>query len=146
LMPDYSYFDGRPYRAPDPGHEDFRFDAWRTLSNPALDYAWWQADPWQVEQANRVLRFLASLGGRIPDNMKIDGTPASDAVNAPGLLAMAATAALAADRDVGQPFVQRLWDLPVPSGRLRYYDGLLTVLALLEVSGNFRVYGPPTSP
>jgi oligosaccharide reducing-end xylanase len=30
----------------------------------------------------------------------------------------------------------------MPTGRSRYYDGLLTMLALLEVSGNFRIYGP----
>jgi oligosaccharide reducing-end xylanase len=140
LMPDYSNFDGTPYVRF--GHEDFRYDAWRTLSNPALDWSWWRADPWQVEQSNRVLTFLASHGDRIPDRFKIDGTPVSTNYNTPGLIAMAATAALAADRSIGEPWVQRLWDLPMPVGRSRYYDGLLTMLALLEVSGNFRVYGP----
>lgn len=143
LMPDYSNFDGTPHRAPWPGHEDFRYDAWRTLSNPALDYAWWAADPWAVEQSNRVLRFLASFGAKLPDRFKLDGTPVSTDLDTPGLLAMAATAALAADREIGEPFVQRLWDLPVPKGRMRYYDGLLTMIALLEVSGNFRIYAPP---
>lgn len=140
LMPDYSNFDGTPYVRF--GHQDFLYDAWRTLSNPALDWSWWQADPWQVEQANRVLTFLASHGDKIPDRFKIDGTPVSTSYNTPGLMAMAATAALAADRSVGEPWVQRLWDMPMPKGRSRYYDGLLTMLALLEVSGNFRVYGP----
>ncbi len=142
LMPDYANFDGTPHIAPWPGHEDFRYDAWRTLCYPALDYEWWAADPREVAQSNRVLRFLASQGPRIPDRFKLDGTPVSTDVNTPGLIAMAAAAALAADRDVGQPFVQRLWDMPVPTGRMRYYDGLLTMLGLLEVSGNFRIYGP----
>lgn len=141
LMPDYSYFDGRPYVQD--GHEDFRYDAWRTLSNPALDYAWWRVDPWQVEQSNRVLRFLLSQGPNCPDLYKIDGTPVSKNVNSPGLIAMAATAALAADRAVGEPFVRQLWEQPMPVGRYRYYNGLLTMLALLQVSGNFRIYGPP---
>ncbi len=140
LMPDYANFNGTPRTAPWGHHEDFRYDAWRTLSNPALDFSWWAADRWEVTQSNRVLTFLASQGPNCPDRFKIDGTPVSTAVNTPGLVAMAATAALAADRGIGQPFVQRLWDLPVPSGRLRYYDGLLTMLALLEVSGNFRIY------
>ncbi len=140
LMPDYSNFDGTPYARF--GHEDFRYDAWRTLSNPALDWSWWAADSWQVEQSNRVLTFLASHGEKVPDRFKIDGTPVSANVNTPGLVAMAATAALAADREIGQPWVQRLWDMPMPKGRTRYYDGLLTMIALLEVSGNFRIYGP----
>ena len=145
LMPDYSHFDGRPFRARWPGTDDFRYDAWRTLSNPALDYAWWKADPWQVEQSNRVLRFLAKWGDKIPDRFKVDGTPVSEDLNTPGLIAMAATAALAADREVGEPFVQQLWNQKMPEGRHRYYDGLLTMLALLECSGNFKVYGPSSA-
>jgi oligosaccharide reducing-end xylanase len=142
LMPDYAEFDGTPRTMPWGNHDEFRYDAWRTLGNPALDWSWWRADSWQVEQSNRVLRFLASHGENVPDRYKIDGTPVSTDVNTPGLMAMAAVAALAADREVGQPWVQRLWDMPMPKGRLRYYDGLLTMLGLLQVSGHYRVYGP----
>ena len=140
LMPDYAHFDGRPYARN--GHEDFRYDAWRTLANPALDWSWWGADPWQVEQANRVLSFLASHGDRVPDLFTVDGKPLSQDVNAPGLIAMAAVAALAADRPIGEPWVRRLWELETPRGHYRYYNGLLTMLALLQVSGQFRIYGP----
>ena len=142
LMPDYANFDGTPRPAPWGNHEDFRYDAWRTLSNPALDWSWWRADPWQVAQSNRVLAFLASQGENLPDRFKIDGTPVSTEFNTPGLIAMAATAALAADRSIGEPWVRRLWAMPLPTGRYRYYDGLLTMLALLEVSGHFRIYAP----
>ena len=142
LMPDYSNFDGTPRKTPWGNHDDFRYDAWRTLGNPALDWSWWRADPWQVEQSNRVLKFLASHGDKIPDRFKIDGTPVSENYNTEGLMAMAAVAALAADREIGQPFVQYLWDMPMPTGRSRYYDGLLTMLALLQVSGHYRIHGP----
>jgi oligosaccharide reducing-end xylanase len=37
-------------------------------------------------------------------------------------------------------FVDALWDLQPPTGKWRYYDGLLYTLALLHVSGNFRIY------
>lgn len=145
LMPDYSNFDGTPRSGlHGGGHEHFQYDAWRTLSNPALDWSWWRIDPWQVEQSNRVLRFLASHGENTPDLYRLDGTPlVADTFNAPGLLAMAATAALAADREIGEPWVRKLWDLPMPTGRYRYYNGLLTMIALLQVSGNFRAYAPP---
>ena len=145
LMPDYSNFDGTPYKARWGNHDNFLYDAWRTLSNPALDYAWWAADSWQVEQSNRVLKFLASQGPNIPDRFTLEGKAISTAVNAEGLLAMAATAALAADREIGQPFVQRLWDMKMPEGRSRYYSGLLTMIGLLEVSGHYRIYGPPAA-
>lgn len=139
LMPDYAEFDGRP-RVQN-GHEHFQYDAWRTLANVALDWSWWRADPWQVEQSNRVLRFLGSHGPDYPNRYELDGTPLSKN-SSPGLQAMAAVAALAAERAIGAPFVARHWANPMPEGHGRYYDGLLVLLADLQVSGRFRVYGP----
>ena len=139
LMPDYADFDGTPHGTDD--HKDFRFDAWRTLSNIAVDYAWFAADSWQVEQSNRVLDFLASQGmDTYPNQYALDGSPLSSD-HSSGLVSMAAVAALAADREKGQPFVQALWDAQIPSGKWRYYDGMLYILGLLHVSGNFRIQG-----
>jgi oligosaccharide reducing-end xylanase len=140
LMPDYCGFDGRPYARR--GHEDFRYDAWRTLAYPAIDYSWFCPDPWVAERSNRVLRFLAAQGPPCPDLFRLDGTPISANTNAPGLLAMAATAGLAAEPGVARPFVARLWEMEVPSGRFRYYNGLLYMLALLEAGGRFRIIAP----
>ena len=138
LMPDYAHFDGTPYGTDD--HKDFRFDAWRTLSNVAVDYAWFAADPWQVEQSDRVLTFLASQGlDTYPNQFALDGTPLSSD-HSTGLVSMAAVAALAADPETGKPFVQELWEVQIPSGKWRYYDGMLYMLGMLHVSGNFRIY------
>ncbi|HLO28463.1 MAG TPA: glycosyl hydrolase family 8 [Anaerolineales bacterium] len=139
LMPDYANFDGTPYGADE--HKDFRFDAWRTLSNVAVDYAWFAADPWQVEQSNRVLGFLSSQGLNDYSNQyALDGTALSTD-HSTGLVSMAAVAALAADPQKGEPFVQALWDTQIPSGKWRYYDGMLYILGLLHVSGNFKIQG-----
>lgn len=140
LMPDFSEFDGKPHARR--GHEDFRFDAWRTLSNPALDYSWFAADPWEVEQSNRVLRFFSAPGRLNHDRFRIDGTPVGDDVDSAGLISMAATAGLAADSAVARPFVGKLWAMDIPSGHFRYYNGLLYMLALLETGGHFRIYAP----
>ncbi len=140
LMPDYANFDGTPYGTDD--HKDFRFDAWRTLSNVAVDYAWFAADPWQVEQSNRVLAFLASQGlDTYPNQFALNGTPLSSD-HSTGLVSMAAVAALAADPETGKPFVQELWEVQIPSGKWRYYDGMLYMLGMLHVSGNFNIYNP----
>ena len=139
LMPDYATFEGAPFVWH--GHEDFRFDAFRVLQNVALDWVWWKRDPWAREQSNRVLRFFATFGDALPNQMKLDGTPLSETPST-GLWAMAATAGMAADRDLAEPFVQRLWDLDPPSGKYRYYDGLLYYFGLLQVSGRFQVYAP----
>lgn len=141
LMPDYANFDGTPRDSVD--HADFRFDAWRTLTNVALDYAWHGADPWAVEQSNRVLSFLSSQGqGYYPNQYTLEGEPLSSN-HSTGLAAMAAGAALAADQELGEPFVLALWEMTIPSGKWRYYDGMLYFLALLYDSGNFRIYPPP---
>jgi oligosaccharide reducing-end xylanase len=107
-----------------------------------VDYAWFAADAWQIEQSNRVLNFLASHGiNSYPNQFTLDGTPLSSD-HSTGLVSMAAVAALAADREIGEPFVQALWDSQTPSGMWRYYDGMLYMLGLLHVSGRFRIYSP----
>ena len=140
LMPDYAHFTGQPYAQY--GHEDFRFDAWRTIANVAIDYAWFGRDPWQIEQTKRVLAFIAQQGPYSPNQFTVEGKPLSTD-SSPGLFAMAAVGALAADTPEAKLFVQRLWDMPIPSGQHRYYDGLLYYLALLQVSGRFQIHSPP---
>ncbi len=140
LMPDYAHFDGSPRLEDD--HKDFRFDAWRTISNVALDWAWNRADPWQVDQTDRVLSFLLTHFDDLPNQFAIDGTPLSNETS-PGLYAMAATGALATSNpELAKPFVQYLWDVELPEGKWRYYDGLMYFLGLLQVSGEFKIYPP----
>jgi oligosaccharide reducing-end xylanase len=55
---------------------------------------------------------------------------------------MNAVAALASTDEIKRAFVKELWDIPVPDGIYRYYDGLLYMLAMMQVSGNFRIYTP----
>jgi len=55
------------------------------------------------------------------------------------LISMTAVAALAASSETGKPLVQELWDTSSPSGKWRYYDGMLYMLGLLHVSGNFKI-------
>ncbi|MEJ1971058.1 MAG: glycosyl hydrolase family 8 [Lacunisphaera sp.] len=146
LMPEYAYFDGRPQRAfagPDKG--DFRYDAWRTLANVAIDHAWWGVDAWQVEQSDRVLRFLSSQGPAIPNQFTREGKPLSQDTSI-GLIAMAAVAGQASDAALARPFVQQLWDAPIPDGKWRYYNGMLYFLGLVQAGGRFQVFAPVTSP
>jgi oligosaccharide reducing-end xylanase len=144
LAPNYSEFDGKPVS--DDYNGAFRYDAFRVGANVGVDYAWFAADPWEVEQSNRLLKFFASQG--INDYVAeyaLTGEPVGGSHSA-GLVATNAVAALAADREIGEPFVQALWDQGVPTGQYRYYDGLLMILGLLQVSGNFRIYEPGTAP
>ena len=40
-------------------------------------------------------------------------------------------------------FVEALWVSSPPTGQWRYYDGLLYLMGLLHVSGEFRIYDAP---
>jgi oligosaccharide reducing-end xylanase len=139
LMPDYAGFDGAPTGSE---HKDFRFDAFRTISNIAVDHAWFGVDNWQHEQCNRQLEYFEKQGiDQYVNQYSLEGDPLSSD-RSTGLIAMNAVAALVATTDCAPKFVQALWDAPIPSGKWRYYDGLLYTLALLHVSGNFRIYPP----
>jgi len=139
LTPDYANFDGTPVDPWKGGHADFRFDAWRVAMNVGLDYAWFAKDPWQVNQSNRLLRFFQSEG-HYGNQYTLDGKKLS-VDHSPGLVAMNAVACLASTETFRTEPVEELWMLPVPHGLYRYYDGLLCMLGLLQVSGKFRIYG-----
>lgn len=140
LAPDYANFDGTP--RDDGGHGDFRFDAFRTISNVAVDYAWFAADERARALCDRLQAFFAARPNYV-NQYTLDGKPLSED-RSPGLIAMNAVAGLAAtDRERAGAFVDALWELQPPTGKWRYYDGLLFILALLHVSGNFRIYAPP---
>lgn len=142
LAPDYAHFDGRGINPWNGGTDDFQYDAWRVAMNVAVDYQWFKADEWAVEQSNRLLKFFHSQGMENYVSLyTLDGQKKNDSKN-PGLVAMNAVAALAATDDIRKEFVKELWEMEIPKGEGRYYDGLLYMLAMLQVSGNFKIYEP----
>lgn len=142
LTPNYAEYTGEPVVYGDYG-EFFYADAWRTAMQVAVDYSWFAADDWQVGQSNRLLQFFHAQGlNRYNSRFYIDGTPAAPHHRSLGLMAMNAVAALAADDPIRLDFVQAFWDAELNVGQYRYYDNLLYMLALLHLSGNFKVYPP----
>jgi len=140
LMPDYADFDGKPHGTDN--HKDFRFDAFRAGANVAVDYTWFAADPWQIEQSNRMLDFFYTEGiDSYVNQYSLDGEPLSTD-RSTGLIAMNGVAAMASTHPQRQEFIQAVWDASIPRGTWRYYDGLLYQMALLHLSGNFRIYPP----
>lgn len=142
LMPNYAQFDGAPMPWNNYG-EHFGADAWRCAMQVALDYAWFAADEWQIEQSNRLLRFFHQQGTRYyPSVYTLEGKPIEPRYNSVALVAMNATAALAATDAIRWDFVRAFWEAPLTKGRYRYYDNMLYMFALLQLSGNFRIYSP----
>ncbi len=112
--------------------------------NWAMDCAWFAKDPRQVELSDRLLDFFAKIGKVYPNTYQIDGTPTSTSSSS-GLIATNATVTMCATTPNAAQFVEALWRQPIPTGKWRYYDGMLYTFALLHLSGNFKIYPPSKS-
>ena len=141
LAPDYSTFSG----APTGSQRSFAFDAWRVAQNVAMDYAWFKADDFAVGYCNRLLAFFDKENATQPYGNKFDVDSGRQLGHdhSPGLVAMNAVCSLASNSTVAWDFVAELWSTPTPSGKYRYYDGMLYMLAWLQLSGQFRYYQSP---
>jgi oligosaccharide reducing-end xylanase len=141
LAPDYAQFDGKPYSTPwNPSAANFQYDAWRVAMNVAVDYVWFKKDDWAVAQSNRLLDFFMSVGLKTHGNVfTLDGKQLIND-HSLGLVSMNAVAALASTNENRKLFVEELWNADVPTGQYRYYDSVLYMLGMLQVSGNFRIY------
>ena len=139
LAPDYSEYSGAARN--EGNHGDFRFDAWRTAANIACDYAWWAKDDWAVTHANRLQSFFYDKGVESYGNQwTLDGKTEYSTDHSPGLVAMNATAGLAASDQKAWAFVEDFWNISPTTGTYRYYDGCLYMMGLLHCSGKFQVY------
>lgn len=138
LTPDYAEFDGRPHVHE--GHEDFRYDAFRTAVNWSVDQAWWGRNPAAAGLSQKLLGFFASQPTQpYPHLYTLDGKPLNSEPST-GLIASNAVAALLVEPPLARRFVDDLWALEPPSGQWRYYDGLLQFMALLHVTGRFKAW------
>ncbi len=146
LNPDYANFDGSAKEVSwSSGHGDFRFDAWRAVQNSCVDYAWWQKDSWPATTfAPKIQAFFKNQGlSSYGNQYTLSGSKLSSD-HSPGLVAMNAVTSLAQDATTAKAFVDELWNTSVPSGQYRYYDGMLYMLGMLHVSGNFKIWGAET--
>lgn len=139
LMPDYANFDGTPTGG---SHADFRYDAWRCIMNVAMDYSWFKKDDGQVALVNRIHNFFTSQG---VDSYGSEYSLVGRKLNSdhsPGLVACNATGALASNQTVAWDFIDDFFQIGIPSGKYRYYDGMLYFMNYLNLSGNYKIYKP----
>jgi oligosaccharide reducing-end xylanase len=143
LTPDYGNFDGTPW-GPTWRKEavDFRYDAWRTAMNWSMDWVWWQKDPRQIQLSNHLQSFFLKQGlTRYQSLYTLDGKLLGGGQTT-GLVAMNAIASTASNHPQKLEFVNALWEKPIPTGKYRYYDGMLYMFGLLHTSGQFRLWMP----
>ena len=108
--------------------------------NWSVDWSWWAKDARERELSDRLQAFFASKGMETYGSLYTLAGEQLSTARAPGLIATNAVASLAATNPRAKEFVKALWDLPIPSGKERYFDGTLYLLSMLHVSGRFRAW------
>ena len=142
LMPDYSEFDGTPKNIGT--HANFEFDAWRNIMNMGFDFAWFQKNKTSIQPLiDRQIDFFKDKPN-YPGLWTLDGTPRNTDHN-PGLVSCNAVGSLALEDAKVWPFVDELFELSIPSGQFRYYDGLLYMMSFMHLAGEFKIYKPNTN-
>ena len=149
LAPAYANFDGTPHANRFPQSAIFGYDSWRTASNWSVDWSWWRKAPQEQQLSDRVQAFFWKQGiskyGALYelDGKAFSGPNIESAASPPtGLVATNAVASLAATNPHAKDFVRALWDATVPSGQMRYYDGMLYLMSMMHCGGEFRIWRP----
>lgn len=150
LSAEYADYDGKPYTGDGEkfGRHDWYYsDAYRTIANIGLDYAWFGPYVWERETADRLQKFYSETAGGGLDGVYLtDGTPVSqNALHPTAVAAVNAQASLAADGPYAVEWVRRFWETPLRTGPRRYYDNCLYFFALLALSGKYRIWEPEVS-
>jgi oligosaccharide reducing-end xylanase len=138
-MPLRSYFDGTPV----PGASDFGPETYRALLNLVLDQIWTPGDAWGPTECSRVLSFFVDQGiGKYVGSYELDGTATTTMREVALVLVNGATAVpvpMSFPADSRRAFVEAVWEMPVPTGDVRYYQGMMQLFALLVLSGKMQV-------
>lgn len=124
---------------PLPGWDTFRHEAYRFEHNLALDGIW-ATGPSAAAESDRLLRFFLTRGIDTYGNaFTLDGMEL-EATRDGALIAMNGAVAVLSTLPERTQFVQAVWDLTTTTGSVRYFPGMLELLALLVLSGRFQVY------
>jgi oligosaccharide reducing-end xylanase len=137
FMPVRAGLDGTPLA----GWASFLSECYRAQINVVIDQIWSGGDAWNVTESNQLLAFFTGQGintyGR---TFSLDGTMVLDASHDPALVAANGIAALASTNTDRTSYVNAVWNMDFPTGDARYFSGLLQMVGLLILSGQFQVY------
>ena len=150
LAPDYANFDGTPHVTRFSQSGNFGYDAWRVASNWSVDWSWWHKASAEQTLSDHLQKFFESEGidsyGPVYtlDGKPLGSTPHLTHEDHPeGLVGTNAVAGLAGtDQARARRFTEALWNTKTPSGQSRYYDGMLYLMSLMHLSGEFRILTP----
>ena len=147
LFSDYNNFDGTPHAVNFNSHAtQYMYDAMRCAMNFGMDYYLFGVDAdRETEMAKRIIDFFEKDGyqharfdwdGSNPQESYTTGEKGANAV---------ATYALMNESGYEDKIKKNLkmaWDEKFMTGQYRYYDGLVHYLAMLHLTGNFKIWKP----
>ena len=146
LFPDYSQFDGTPYRPSWASTYDtqwYKYDAIRCAMNVGMDYHWFASDSRQPEMMKNLLTFFKNdnyaHGYFTVDGSQSEGSYSEGQRGANGVGVFALPES---ESSLAGEYVKALWNTNPPSGQWRYYNGMVYFLSMLNASGNFKIYKP----
>lgn len=137
LVPARSDFDGNP----DEEFPLFMPEAYRFYINVVLDFIWFSRDDeWHVSNSNRVLQFFTSQGVDDYGTAYTTDGMVQNPDREPALVLVNGITAGAASMPGRKEFMEEVWNYEIPAGRNVYYQGLMKLLGLLILGGQYRVY------
>jgi oligosaccharide reducing-end xylanase len=123
------------------GSDLFQSEGYRAQMAMALDQIWTGGDGWNEGEADKLLAFFTGQGPNYGMTFTVGGTtvnpqhdPALVATN--GISAAIATMTPAPQRAA---FVDAVWNMPIPTGMNRYFNGLMYLVSLLVLGGHMQV-------
>ncbi len=148
LFTDYSAFNGQPqYYSGNSNSTNYMFDAMRSAMNYGMDYYLFGVDAKrETEMAKCIIDFFEKDGYKHA-RFTWDGNVVGSDGYTQGEKGANSVAALALKDENGYDEIikknlQMAWDENLMTGQYRYYDGLVHYLAMLHLSGNFKIWKP----
>ena len=146
LCSDYSNFDGTPHHAFSDNSTKYAFDAIRCPMNYGMDYYLFGADAERQTKIAKVITDFFERDGYKHGHFNWDGTSGYGdfTIGQAGANAVATYALLDVPeyKDLVKKVLQKAWDSKPIVGSQRYYDGLVHFLAMLHLTGNFKIWKP----
>ncbi|HVZ87779.1 MAG TPA: glycosyl hydrolase family 8 [Polyangia bacterium] len=136
LTPVRSAFDGTP----SPGWATFLPEGYRTQINLVIDQIWTSGSAWNVTENNQLLAFFSAQGiNTYGTSYTLDGAVTNPAREPSLVVANGIAAAISTNADRAS-YVNAVWNMDPPIGQARYYVGILQLVALLILGGQFQIY------
>lgn len=147
LFSDYNNFDGTPKSVEyNSNSHRYMYDAMRCATNVGMDYNWFGADAKNQEDMMERLINHFEKNGYKNARFNWDGSNPSETytlgeagANAVGCFAL--TGNSNNDSKI-KTNLKKAWEGNLMTGQWRYYDGLVHYLAMLNLTGNFKIWKP----